>query len=191
MILLLGTFCLLLSARCLLHFARWPLLFSRWLLSFAYCLLLFASFPRYFLLFACYYLLFQKQPSRGVLRKRCSENMQQIYRRTPMPKYDFNKVAKQLYWKRTSTWVFSCKFAAYFQNTFSQEHLWRAASALSSLLFALDRHFSLVICYFLLFTCYVSLVTCLSFFYIFHFSKLMTTVFSPFLFLEIKDCVPG
>ena len=32
----------------------------------------------------------QKQPSRGVLKKRCSENMQPIYRRTPMPKYDFN-----------------------------------------------------------------------------------------------------
>ena len=30
----------------------------------------------------------QKQPSRGVLRKRCSENMQQIYRRTPMLKCD-------------------------------------------------------------------------------------------------------
>ena len=40
---------------------------------------------------------YQKQPSRGVLRKRCSENMLQIYRRTPMLKYDFNKVAKQLY----------------------------------------------------------------------------------------------
>ena len=26
----------------------------------------------------------QKQPSRGVLRKGCSENMQQIYRRTPL-----------------------------------------------------------------------------------------------------------
>ena len=39
----------------------------------------------------------QKQPSRGVPRKRCSENMQQIYRRTTMPKCDFNKVAKQLY----------------------------------------------------------------------------------------------
>ena len=39
----------------------------------------------------------QKQPSRGVLRKSCSENMQEIYRRTPMPKCDFNKVAKQLY----------------------------------------------------------------------------------------------
>ena len=35
----------------------------------------------------------QKQSSRGVLGKRCSENMQQIYRRTPMPKRDFNKVA--------------------------------------------------------------------------------------------------
>ena len=27
----------------------------------------------------------QKQSPRGVPRKRCSENMQQIYRRTPMP----------------------------------------------------------------------------------------------------------
>ena len=37
----------------------------------------------------------QKQSPRGVPRKRCSENMQQTYRRTPMPKCDFNKVAKQ------------------------------------------------------------------------------------------------
>ena len=36
----------------------------------------------------------QKQPSVGVRRKRCSENMQQIYRRTPMPKCDFNKFNK-------------------------------------------------------------------------------------------------
>ena len=79
----------------------------------------------------------QKQLSRSVLRKRCSENMQQIYRRTPMPKCDlrtprpkcdFTKVAKQLYWNHTSVWVFSCKFA-YFQNTFPWEHLWVAASA--------------------------------------------------------------
>ena len=39
----------------------------------------------------------QKLPVRCVLRKRCSENMQQIYKRTPMPKCDFNKDAKQLY----------------------------------------------------------------------------------------------
>ena len=45
---------------------------------------------------------FQRQPSRAVLRKRCCENMQQIYRRTHMPKYDFNKVEKAtffLLWK--------------------------------------------------------------------------------------------
>ena len=64
-------------------------------------------------------ILFQKQPCSGVLRKRCSENLQQIYRRTPMPKYDFTKVVKQLYWNHTSAWVFSCKFNAYFQSTFS------------------------------------------------------------------------
>ena len=29
--------------------------------------------------------------------ERCSENMLQIYRKTPMPKCDFNKAAKQLY----------------------------------------------------------------------------------------------
>ena len=33
----------------------------------------------------------------GVLWKRCSENMQQIYRRTSMLKCDFNKFALQLY----------------------------------------------------------------------------------------------
>ena len=59
----------------------------------------------------------QMQPPKGVLKKMCSENMQQIYRKTPMPKCDFTKVPK-----------FSCKFAAYLQNTFSSEHLWRAAS---------------------------------------------------------------
>ena len=60
----------------------------------------------------------QKQPVRGVLRNRCSENIQQIYRRTPLLKCDFTKVALQLYWKHLLARVFSCKFAAYFQNTF-------------------------------------------------------------------------
>ena len=35
---------------------------------------------------ADYYFNYKKHPSRGVLKKRCFENMQQIYRRTPMPK---------------------------------------------------------------------------------------------------------
>ena len=43
-----------------------------------------------------------------------------------MSKGDFNKVAKQRYRNHTSAWVFCCKLAAYFQNIFSQEHLWTA-----------------------------------------------------------------
>ena len=39
---------------------------------------------------------FQKQPSRDALRKSCSKNMLQIYRRTPMRKCDFNKVTIQV-----------------------------------------------------------------------------------------------
>ena len=47
------------------------------------------------------FLLFQKQPSRGIPKKRFSENMQQIYKRTYMPKCDFIKVAKQHLFLRT------------------------------------------------------------------------------------------
>ena len=39
----------------------------------------------------------QEHSPKGVLIKRCSENIQQIYRRTPMRKCDCNKVALQLY----------------------------------------------------------------------------------------------
>ena len=34
--------------------------------------------------------------STCVLAKWCSEDMQQIYRRTPMPKWDFNNVASNI-----------------------------------------------------------------------------------------------
>ena len=61
---------------------------------------------------------FQKQASRGVLKKRCSENMHQIYRGTPMPKCDFNKIALQLYWNRTSGWMFSCNLLHIFRILF-------------------------------------------------------------------------
>ena len=39
----------------------------------------------------------QMQRLDCVLVKSGSENVQQIYRRTPMRRYDFNKVALQLY----------------------------------------------------------------------------------------------
>ena len=35
-----------------------------------------------------------------------------------MPKCNFNKVAKQLYWNQASAWVLSYEFAASFQNTY-------------------------------------------------------------------------
>ena len=44
--------------------------------------------------------------------------MQQIFRRTPTPKWDFNKVAKQLYWNRTSVWVFPVNLQHIFRTPF-------------------------------------------------------------------------
>ena len=38
--------------------------------------------------------------------------------RTPMPKHDFNKVAKQLYWNCISARMFWSKFGTYFQKNF-------------------------------------------------------------------------
>ena len=70
----------------------------------------------------------QKQSLRSVLGKRCSENMQQIYRRIPTPKCDFNKVALQHFWNHTLAWVYSCKFVAYFQNTFPYKQIWTVVS---------------------------------------------------------------
>ena len=45
---------------------------------------------------------FQKQLSRGVLGKGCSGHVRQVYGRAPVPKCDFNKVAKQLCWSHAS-----------------------------------------------------------------------------------------
>ena len=65
----------------------------------------------------------QRCSSKKVFWK-CAEN----YRRTPIPKCDFNKAALQLYSNHTLAWVLFCKFAGYIQNTFSHEHFWKAAS---------------------------------------------------------------
>ena len=68
----------------------------------------------------------QEQPFRGVLSKKYTENMQQINRRTPMPKCDFNKDALQLYWNHTSAWVLSCKFPYLSKVTSMESPLWGA-----------------------------------------------------------------
>ena len=61
---------------------------------------------------------FKRQPPKGVLVKAFSENMQQNYRRTPMGKCDFNKVALQLCRNHIFTSLFSCKFCCIFSKHF-------------------------------------------------------------------------
>ena len=79
----------------------------------------FRSYQKIFQVFSLLYICrIQREPFRGVLRKRYYENMQQIYRRTPIPKW------KQLYWNRT--WHGSSPINLL--HTFLLEHLWRAAS---------------------------------------------------------------
>ena len=46
----------------------------------------------------------------------------------------WSAISKQLYWNRTSAWLYSCKLSAYIQSTFFQEHLWMASSEVSGLL---------------------------------------------------------
>ena len=48
----------------------------------------------------------------------CCEDMQHIYRRTPMPKCDFNRFALQLYWNHTSAWVSSYNLLHIFRTSF-------------------------------------------------------------------------
>ena len=73
----------------------------------------------------------QKQSSRGVLKNRCYENMQQIYRGHSCRSVISIKLLCNFI---EITFWYGCSpinFAAYFQNTFSSERLWVAASAWS------------------------------------------------------------
>ena len=70
----------------------------------------------------------QKQPSRDVLRKRCSENMQQIYRSIPMPNCDFNKVAKATFLKSHSDIDVFLLICCIFSEHLFLRAPWRAAS---------------------------------------------------------------
>ena len=62
--------------------------------------------------------IFRSSTPEVFLEKSVLQIYSKFCRRTPIPRCDFHKVVKQLYWNHTSAWVFSCKFAAYFQNTF-------------------------------------------------------------------------
>ena len=54
-------------------------------------------------------------------KKRCSENMQKIYRRTPMPK------ARNFIKKKTLEQMVSCEFCKISKNIFLTEHTWTTA----------------------------------------------------------------
>ena len=60
------------------------------------------------------FLLLFNVPSVSWLQNQPSEYMLHIYRRTTMPKWDFNKVVKQFFWNHTLGWISACKFAAHF-----------------------------------------------------------------------------
>ena len=66
----------------------------------------------------------QKQSSRGALIKKCSQNMQQIYRKTPMPKCDFNKVRNfiEITLRRG---CFPVNFLHIFRTRFPKNTSWR------------------------------------------------------------------
>ena len=85
-------------------------------------------FPGYFRKF---FLQKYRRPlgKQHTLRKRCSQNMQKIYKRTPMMKCDLNKSVISIKLLKSHFGMdVSCKIAAYFQNIFSREHLLRAGS---------------------------------------------------------------
>ena len=79
----------------------------------------------------------------GVLKKKCSENMQQVYRRTYMSKCDFKKGEKQLYWNYTSTWVVSYIFRAPFSKNNSGGLLLITGTEGSTLINEFDEEVSL------------------------------------------------
>ena len=61
----------------------------------------------------------QKQSPRDVPRKGVLKICSKFTGEDPCGSAVPVKLLLQIYWNHTSAWVFSCKFAAYFQNSFS------------------------------------------------------------------------
>ena len=74
------------------------------------------------LYFSCTKELFSEAIPHNFSLKLCSANIQQNYRRRPIRKFNFNKVAS------TCSWVLYCKFATDLQSIFLEEHLLKTVS---------------------------------------------------------------
>ena len=100
----------------------------------------------------CFY-IFQKQLPRGVLSKRCSENTQQFYRRTPTPKGDFSKVAATLLKPHFGMGILLQICYLFSEHLFRRTHLWTAASGICNytFMFSWEEYSILEKCYHYLF----------------------------------------
>ena len=87
----------------------------------------------------------QKQSSRGVLRKRCSKNMQQIYRRTAMQKCDLGMKVQSNFSMGVLLWI-CCIFSEHlFLRTPLDGYFWQLILNLISTYFRIT--FSLFTCW--------------------------------------------
>ena len=116
------------------------------------------------------YTMKQKQSSIGVLMKRGSENVRQIYSRKPMSKCDFNKFAKQIVLLHG---CFPVNLLHIFQNTFLQKHLWRTASDEKHY----KRRYSHTICFF-----FIEIYDCMHLFVFFNMKSRIKNISSYHLF---------
>ena len=71
--------------------------------------------------------------SRSSPRKRCSKNVQQIYRRTPMPKCDFNKLCN--FFETTLRYGSSANLLHIFRITFYKNTSWELLLAFKPYIF--------------------------------------------------------
>ena len=76
-----------------------------------------SSFPDVFLL-------------KGPL-KICSKFIGEHSRKSVISICDFSMITNLF--SKTFTWIFSCKFTAFFQNTFLYKYIWRTASGLGKI----------------------------------------------------------
>ena len=90
---------------------------------------------------------FQKPPPRGVLKKRCSKNMQQMYRRTPIPNIFRTPFPKNAlggcFWNLLLFIFFIFRHSCNGWNEWSREILFRSSYCRCSITKAVLKNFAI------------------------------------------------